>query len=347
MAYNMIEKLSPEKFLMQMSDAAVIDVRSPAEFASGHIPGSFNIPLFENEERAEIGTIYKNKGKQHAVERGLEIVGPKMAGFVRQARKIAQSRKVLMYCWRGGMRSGSMAWLLETAGIPVTLLQDGYKGFRQYGKNALTFPAQLIVIGGFTGSGKTRVLKAIEQKGEQVLDIEELARHRGSSFGAIGREFQKTNEQFENDLILKWLSFDHNRIIWVEDESRILGSNHIPEEIYARIRESCVYKLEIPKSERVKNLVDDYSVYDPHQLEAAVLRIQSKLGGLATREALNALEEGNFARVASISLDYYDKTYNFGLSKRSPESITSFDFEVFNPDEIAETLIRYAKKFVI
>lgn len=339
----MSEKIAADHFIKLMPDHVVADVRSPGEFAIGHIPGSINIPIFENEERAEIGTIYKQQGKWPAVERGLEIVGPKMIHFVKQARALSRSERVFMYCWRGGMRSGSMAWLLETAGIPVTLLIDGYKGFRQYGKNSLTQEAKIIVVGGYTGSGKTKVLKALEEMGEQVLDIEALARHRGSSFGAIGKEHQKTNEQFENDLIMKWVTFDFQRIIWVEDESRILGFNHIPEELYLRIREAEVYKLEIPKSERVKNLVEDYAVYDSTQLESAILRIQSKLGGLATKNALKALEEKNFADVASISLDYYDKTYAFGLAKRDQAMITSHEFDVFDPQQIADTFIRFSQ----
>lgn len=330
-------------FVRQLSEGVLIDVRSPAEFDAGHIPGSSNIPLFDNEERAEIGTIYKHQGKQPAVDRGIEIVGPKMLPMVQQARQLAGGKKVLMYCWRGGMRSGSMAWLFETAGIPVTLLENGYKGFRQYGKQLLAQPAKIIVIGGYTGSGKTKVLKALESLGEQVLDIEQLARHRGSSFGAIGKKHQKTNEQFENDLLMDWISFDPGKTIWIEDESRVLGSNQIPEELFLKIRNASVCKIEIPKTERVKNLVEDYSVYDFHQLEAALLRIQSKLGGLATKNALKALMEKDFGEVASISLDYYDKTYAFGLAKRDQEKVFTFDFREFDAFHIANTFLHFSK----
>jgi tRNA 2-selenouridine synthase len=339
----MFEKQSAELFVRQLPGAVLIDVRSPAEYATGHIPGSFNIPLFDDSECAEIGTIYKHQGKQPAIDRGLEIVGPKMISMVLQARQLTKGKKVLMYCWRGGMRSGSMAWLFETAGIPVTLLEHGYKGFRQCGKSLLAQPSKIIVIGGYTGSGKTKVLKALESLGEQVLDIEHLARHRGSSFGAIGKEYQKTNEQFENDLLMEWISFDTGKSIWVEDESRVLGSNQIPEELFLKIRNAPVYKLEIPKTERVKNLVEDYSVYDFHQLESAVLRIQSKLGGLATKNALKALMDKDFGEVASISLDYYDKTYAFGLAKRDPDKVFTFDFHQFDAHHIAKKFLHNSK----
>ena len=168
--------LEAEEFLQQAKLLPIIDVRSPAEWESGHIPGAINIPIFTNDERAKVGTRYKQSGKEQAIEMGLEFVGPKMLQFVKEAKKIAKDKRVLLHCWRGGMRSKSMAWLFELAGLETIILKGGYKAYRNYIREQFNKPANLIVLGGFTGSGKTDILKEIEKLGQQFLDIESIAR---------------------------------------------------------------------------------------------------------------------------------------------------------------------------
>ena len=176
----------------------LLDVRSPAEFEQGHIPGAINVALFTNEERARVGTIYKTQGKDEAVLEGLRIVGPKMASIVEQALELAPERKLKVHCWRGGMRSGSVGWLLRQAGFSVEVLNGGYKAYRQKVLQELANPFNFVVVGGPTGSGKTHVLKALQNSGEQVIDLEGLAHHRGSAFGHMGLEEQPSSEYFEN-----------------------------------------------------------------------------------------------------------------------------------------------------
>ena len=158
-----------------------------SHYASGHIPGAHNIPLFTNEERAIIGTLYVQVGKDPAVERGLELVGPKLADFVRQARELSAGKPLFLYCWRGGMRSGSMAWLFRTAGFKTFLLKGGYKAYRRSFIDLLDkYPWKIVVLGGPTGCGKTEILHRLQEKGQQVIDLEGLAHHKGSAFGALG-----------------------------------------------------------------------------------------------------------------------------------------------------------------
>ena len=189
--------VQPIDFWALSREQVVLDVRSPSEFAQGHVPGAINLPLFDDAQRADIGTIYKNSGKDAAVLRGLRHAGLKMADLVVQAKAIAEGRNsVLVHCWRGGMRSQSVGWLLRTAGMDPLVLDGGYKAFRQFARATFEVPWNLRVISGLTGAGKTRVLLLLKDVGEQVVDLEGLANHRGSAFGGIGQPNQPSTEQF-------------------------------------------------------------------------------------------------------------------------------------------------------
>ena len=275
----MSEKIGVLDFYKLSQSIPIIDVRSPKEFETGHFPGAYNIPIFDNDERAVVGTTYKQINRNDAVLKGLEIVGPKLKEFAKQAQEISIDNQLMIYCWRGGMRSASMAWLFETIGLKVYILTDGYKAFRKYGKSLLASTKKLIVLGGLTGSGKTDTLLKIYEKGEQVIDLEGIAHHKGSAFGALGQDKQPTNEQFENNLIYEWLSLDTTKPIWLEDESHSIGSNWIPNELFSLMRKSAVLKMEIDKSQRIKRLVDEYAGFDPKYIENCVLKISRRLGG--------------------------------------------------------------------
>lgn len=340
----MIEKHSIDAFISRKNDHPLIDVRSPGEFDTGHIPGSINIPLLNDEERIKVGTSYKQKGRIPAIELGFDLVGPRLGDMIREIKEKVPGDEAILYCWRGGMRSNNMAWLLNTIGIDCQVLEGGYKAYRNYGKNKFSEYPTVYIIGGFTGSNKTKVLDALTDMDEQVLDIEAIARHRGSSFGAIGQEAQLANEQFENQLIHQWLSFDPEKAIWIEDESKILGSNHLPEPLYQRIRNSPVYKLEISKKQRAQNLVEDYGQLSKDDLEKAIRRIERRLGGQNMQEAVVALETGDLVKVAEIALSYYDKTYAFGLSKRDASTITIVEPRSNSPYEKAKQLLELVQK---
>ncbi|HFB61833.1 MAG TPA: tRNA 2-selenouridine(34) synthase MnmH, partial [Bacteroidetes bacterium] len=275
----MAVQLPIEKFLPLTDSLPLVDVRSPAEFAQGHIPGAVNIPLFNNDERAIVGIGYKNGGKEHAVQLGLEIVGPKLAGFVKQAKRLAPQKEILVHCWRGGMRSGSMAWLFETAGLKATTLEGGYKAYRRFIRQQFSRPVKMRVLGGFTGSGKTDILKILGKQGEQFLDIEAIAHHKGSVFGPLGQKPQPTNEQFENNLADAWRKFDFSKPVWVEDESRQLGKCVLPDPLFLQIRNAPLIKILVPKPEREKRLVKEYGPFKKEELAAQLIKIRERLGG--------------------------------------------------------------------
>lgn len=335
----------PSEFYNLSKSIPVVDVRTPAEFAQGHIPGAFNIPIFSNEERAIIGTIYKKNGKDDAVQKGLIFVGPKMHDFVVQAKKIAKNNKILVHCWRGGMRSQSMVWLFKTAGLEAHSLLGGYKAYRMQNREILSTDVKMIVLGGYTGSGKTHILKEIAKLGEQVIDLEGIAHHKGSAFGHIGELPQPTTEQFENDLAAKWKELDFSRIIWVEDESKAIGRIFQPEVIYNRLRNTQLLFIDVPIELRVKNLVEDYTGIDAAALEDSLGKIIRRLGGNNYKIALEALHDGDYATVARISLSYYDKAYYYGMSLRDQNKVYQLTAPEESFAEIAKKLVQLSKTF--
>lgn len=335
--------LGVNDFLKQAQTLPIIDVRSPGEFDHAHIPGAVNIPLFDNEERAVIGTKYKQAGKDAAVLAGLDMVGPKMAGFVKQSRKLnPKNKEVLVHCWRGGMRSGSFAWLLNTAGVTATTLIGGYKAYRNAVLDGLVQPRPLLILGGKTGSGKTDILKALAEQGEQIIDLEGLAHHKGSSYGAIGQLPQPSTEQFENLIFEQWQQLDWSRRIWLEDESRNVGSCFIPMSLWHQMRAAPVAFVDVPKEVRIERLVREYTGIDHQLLIEATKRIERRLGGQVTKQALDALLTNNYATVADLTLDYYDKAYLHGLSQRDPALTTPLPVSGDDPAQTARQLIDWA-----
>lgn len=337
---SMAEQIPAEQFLKKSEQIPIIDVRSPAEYELGHIPGAINLPIFDNEERAKVGTRYKQAGRDFAIQLGLEFVGPKLAEFSKQARKIAKSNQLLVHCWRGGMRSQNMAWLFELIGIKVEVLRAGYKGYRAYIREQLGADIPIIILGGSTGSGKTDILKELELLGEQFIDLEGIAHHKGSAFGAIGEKDQPSNEQFENNLAKEWLKLDFNRAVWLEDESITMGKCGIPFALYKRMRDARVIKVDIPKKVREERLVKEYANGDTEGLRNALERISKKLGGLRAKQAFDALEAKDFITVADISLQYYDKAYSFGIAKRDQKKIIEIPIEEDHPVETAKRILK-------
>jgi tRNA 2-selenouridine synthase len=336
---SLVTKIDIEEFLLRSKEFPVIDVRSQGEFRQGHIPGAFNLPLFDNEERAIVGTIYKNSGRDAAVVKGLEIAGPKLAGFVKKLHQLAPLREILVHCWRGGMRSEHMSWLFDQAGFRTSLLDGGYKSYRRFIRQSFFNDAKIIVIGGFTGSGKTDILHQLAISGEQVLDLEMLSCHKGSVFGALGQGTQPTNEQFENIIYQQWQAFDQKKRIWIEDESRSIGSVIIPDPLFDQMSRAPMIVLEISKDKRIRRLVKEYAEFDKASLRDALLKISEKLGGTRTKEALEALEKNDFYQVTDLVLNYYDKTYLHALSRRINQDIIHHDLKEDNPEMNAKSVL--------
>jgi tRNA 2-selenouridine synthase len=288
--------------LKAQTDFILLDVRSPGEYRRGHIPGAISFPLFNDEERAKVGTLYKQTGKDAAVLEGLRIVGPKMAGFVEDAARLSPNRKVKLHCWRGGMRSSSVAWLLQQAGFETQVIKGGYKAYRTEVQQFLCKPFPFKVITGPTGSRKTKILHALRDAGEQVIDLEGLANHKGSAFGSLGMESQPSIEHFENLLHQQLLEMDFNRTIWIEDESRKIGTIVLLEAFWKRIKSVPVVLVKLSVEERVKFLVEEYGAFSKEELRSSVQKIAKRLGGQNLNAALEALEAGNLSAVAAISL---------------------------------------------
>ena len=316
--FTTLPRLPLPDFLQEPTDhVPILDVRAPVEYAHGHVPGAVSFPLFSDEERARIGTTYKKVSQDKAVLLGLDFFGPKMSQLVQQAQKLAPHKRVRVHCWRGGMRSGAVQWLLELAGFQVELLDKGYKDYRRWVLAEVARPRPLWVLGGLTGSGKTDVLHALAAQAQPVLDLEGLARHKGSAFGAIGQPSQPTQEQFENDLAAALAPLPTTAPVWVEDESRTIGSVHVPTPLFNQLHAAPLVVLEVPREVRVRKLAAEYGQQDPAALAASILRIRKRLGGLVTKEALAAIGEDDMEKMVSLVLDYYDKTYSHGLDGRA------------------------------
>lgn len=322
----------------------LIDVRTPAEYTKGHIPGAHNLPLFSNDERARVGTVYKREGRQSAVSLGLKIVGARLHHYPEQAKALAGDRPLLLYCWRGGMRSGSLAWLLETAGFSVKVIAGGYKAFRKEATEHIASQGKLRVIGGSTGSMKTEVLHALKASGEHIIDLEGLAHHKGSAFGKTDDIRQPTTEHFLNLLWEEWCAIPHDATVWIEDESRTIGSVWLPEALYERMRAAPVFIAEKPAEERAEYLAEVYGGLPLNHLETGFKKIGDRLGGQHLKAALDALHEGRLAYAALVGLRYYDKAYSFGMSKRNHSQIVRFNASGMSAEAIAKSLIQQNPK---
>ena len=309
--------LSPEQYFAEAAPTLLLDVRSPGEFAAGHIDGAVNLPLFSDAERAEVGTLYKQHSADAALLRGLDLVGPKMRTLIERARTAGAADGTVVQCWRGGQRSASVGWLLEQTGLRVRRLAGGYQAYRAYARRWLAeAPYHLRVLSGPTGSGKTEVLRALRNRGAAVLDLEALANHKGSSFGALGEAPQPTTEAFENRLFAELRELPSGTPLWVEDESRMIGTVCQPDVFYHRLLDAPAVELAMSNDRRVDHLVRVYSQY-PHELLAqAFTRLRKKLGGQHLNTALEALAANDYATACRVALVYYDKAYAHYAKRR-------------------------------
>ncbi len=339
-----ITKIPISEVLHLKASLPLLDIRSPKEFAAGHIPGAISFPLFSDEERHIIGTTYKQVSQEKAVLKGLDFFGPNMSKMVKQALKLAPQKEILLHCWRGGMRSQSVAWLLDLAGFNVHLLDFGYKSYRHFALETFAQTYPILILGGATGSGKTEILTELQKLNEQTIDLEKLANHKGSAFGTIGMPPQGSIEQFENDLALELAALNLNRTTWLEDESGSIGKVNLPKPFYDQMRAAPVLKVEIPKEARVKKLAEEYCKVEKEVLAASITKIQKRLGGLATKEALAAIETGDMEKMVEIALVYYDKAYTFELEHKENIQIIKVPLETTNAAENAQIVLEEAKK---
>lgn len=316
----MAESISVAALFQDYRDWPLIDVRSPGEYAQAHVPWAYSMPLFDDRQRAEVGIAYKHNGQHQAILKGLDLVGPSMSRLAetgwnhtlehwqqQECVSRTERKRVVVHCWRGGMRSRSVAWLLEQVGLSVRVLEGGYKAYRRSVLDRFCFPLRFRVLTGLTGAGKTRVLNLLQQSGEQVLDLEAMANHRGSAFGYLGP--QPTVEQFENNLAEALLQLDAERIVWVEDEAQSIGKVALPGALFKQYRKAPAVFLELDRLERAKNLAQWYGKQPPQQLADGIREIHKRLGGQNVTRALKLLDANDLVGCAACLLEYYDKAY--------------------------------------
>ena len=319
-------QLSASEFLTESANRPIIDVRAPVEFTEGHIPGAVNIPLLDDSQREIVGKLYREQGRAAATQRGLQFVRQRLPHLKQQVETITRDHAtgpddLLVHCWRGGMRSQSFAWLLEQFGHPTRVLEGGYKAYRRHVLNGFQKPLQLVVLSGLTGAGKTHQLKCLRDLGEQVIDLEGLANHRGSAFGGIGLPPQPTVQQFQNEMAQLIDSFDSRRRIWLEDESQKIGRVVIDDRFVEQIRQAPAIFIDVSQTVRAQNLALEYGPLSVDALRLSTQKIGRRFGSENVDKAIAALDRGDLQACATVLLEYYDKTYRVSQARQNrPQS---------------------------
>lgn len=339
----MIKRISIEQYFRQYQNTVLLDTRTPAEFAKGHIPNAHSLPLFSNEERAKVGTTYKQESREAAILLGFDLVGNKWRGFIETALALSPNKKIAIHCWRGGMRSGVMAWALDLYGFEVLVIEGGYKAYRNWVLQQFLKPYKLLVLSGKTGSHKTEILNALENLGEQIVDLEKLAQHQGSAYGSMNKLIQPTQEQFENNFAEELSHLNLNKTIWVEDESITIGKIVIPYSFWQQKILANHIEIKIPREQRIAFLVEEYGNLDKQFLIGATMHIQKRLGPEQTKNALQFLEQNDLSNFIKTILTYYDKTYNYCISKKTKVKILSMETNYDNAINCAENLLQVSK----
>ncbi|QQZ11306.1 tRNA 2-selenouridine(34) synthase MnmH [Heyndrickxia vini] len=292
--------------LKNNNELTIIDVRSQSEYKDATIPGSINIPFFNDDERAEIGTIYKQISPQAAKERGLEIMSAKLPGFVKEFAKL--NGKKAVFCWRGGMRSKTTATVLGLMGINVFRLNGGYRAFRNWvvdTLNTLELQPKAYILNGYTGSGKTTILHHLKREGYPVIDLEGMAKHRGSIFGQIGLE-PNNQKTFDAQLLEEILSYNHSPYIIFEGESKRIGKITLPNFIIEKKEQGVQLFIDIPLEERVRHILEDYQpwLYEKECFEA-FSKIKRRIHTPIANKIETDLKSGEYSSAVRLLLEYY------------------------------------------
>lgn len=361
-----VQKLNIQEFIQLAKNSPVLDVRSPGEYLHAHIPGAYSLPLFTDEERKVVGTAYKQQSRKTAIKTGLDYFGVKMRSMVEEVEDIVarftlgntnspvpplgDGGGILVHCWRGGMRSAGVAWLLDLYGFKVYTLAGGYKAYRKWVRAQFESRYNLKILGGYTGSGKTLVLQQLQQEGLPVIDLEKIAGHKGSAFGGMNEKPQPGQEMFENMLAfsLAEQTGTSGHPLWLEDESQRIGNIKIPDHFWRQMRSSEVFFLNIPFEERLQYITAEYSGFETEKLHNAISRIQKRLGGLETKIALGFLQAHNHSGCFRILLKYYDKWYSKGLYNRDAvnELVKEVPFSTIDVKSISALLMQENKRSI-
>ncbi len=305
---------------------AIIDVRSPAEFALDHIPGAINFPVLNNEERVKIGTLYKQVSPFAAKKLGAAIVSRNIAQHLEQSfLDFPREWRPLLYCWRGGERSGAFTHVLNRIGWKAMQLEGGYQGFRRVVIDDLDLAAkqfQFQVICGMTGSGKTRILHELQALGAQVLDLEGLAIHRGSVLGNEPDIDQPSQKGFETALWNALHDLDPNKPVFIESESKKVGGVHVPDALMEKIRHGRCIELRSSVATRVSWLLHEYAHFltDTTTFKEKLALLTSRYGKVQIAEWLTQIDAGHFdALVTDLLVKHYDPAYQSSIVRNFPQ----------------------------
>lgn len=318
-----IKYLQVHQVIADIESCLIIDVRSEGEFHKAHLPGAINIPILKDEERKIVGTTYKQKGRVEAVRVGLSLVGPHFADVYDSLRATIGStdKKIVFYCWRGGLRSHIASTIMAWGGFPIHVLQGGYKSYRNWVHETIAQERKWFVLGGKTGSGKTQILHELKKIGMQIVDLEGLANHKGSTLGGIGFPPQPSTEGFENLLAWELKDFDHLLPVVVENESKRIGACVLPQTLWNQIQGANVIDIQTDTESRITRLYQEYAHLPLDELKEQTGKIRKRLGGQNEQAAQVALDSGDFVEWIKILLVYYDKTYSHSQQSEEQKMI--------------------------
>ncbi|WP_341526281.1 tRNA 2-selenouridine(34) synthase MnmH [Nostoc sp. UHCC 0302] len=330
----------------------IIDVRSPSEFAEDHIPGAINLPVLNDAERGEVGTIYKQVSPFTARKLGAALVSKNISQHLSQHfTSKEKDYHPLLYCWRGGQRSNSIALVLSQIGWRVTVLEGGYKTYRAYVRQQLEhLPAQFTykILCGLTGSGKTYILDKLRQYGTQVLDLEGLANHRGSLLGEEwqGKLSQQPSQKYFETLLLQHLqNYNTHQPIWLESESKKIGQVYLPDILWENMKQGSCVEIRLPVATRVKFLLQEYPhlVTHPDILKDKLEKLKSRCGSAKLSEWYQLIDAGDWEIfVQDILQFYYDPTYTQSIKRlfSKPELVLSIpDLSDDSIDTLLDSLL--------
>lgn len=311
---------------LKLKSPIFVDVRSPGEFSGFYIPGALNMPLLNDQQRHEIGIIHNNEGPVKARRAGLKYIADKLPGLIDSFVELAESGDLVVYCSRGGMRSQSISTLLELIKIRHRRLQGGYKAYRRYVIDYLdAYPQnQLVVLHGLTGVGKTQILKELSRNSVPVIDIEELANHRGSAFGNVGLGDQPSQKMFDSMLFNQLRKYQDSKYIIVECESRRTGKLNLPDRFFKAMKNGHHLLVYTTVQTRTKRIVAEYGpqIIDIAELKNSIVKLKKNLGRAKTEYLLTCLADNNIEQlVETLLASYYDPLY--GYSSKPDRKFTS------------------------
>lgn len=333
----MITQLGIQEFLKL--EYPIIDVRSQSEYMESHIIGALNIPLLNDENRVKVGKIYKSEGKESAIALGFKLVNPLKAQIFQQLKESTNSNAIRLYCARGGLRSSNMSKFFSDNNYNIYVLKGGYKAYKNHVLKSIATFNKIIILSAYTGSGKTEILRVLKNKNQQVLDLEEIASHKGSVFGGLGYGEQCSSGQFHNKIYEALKTYDSNQVTWVESESITIGSVHLPRELWENMKKANGIEYRIPNEFRVKHILEQYGGFDSENLSSCIQNLRKRIGNEACHELLELIQIRNLEAAVLKLLKYYDMSYEYGRNKRNSQNYVKIEFSNFNLEEMADNLL--------